>query len=140
MSKELKGLQGTDFLNKLKEFFMMISGDSLTNLSIDSEGLDVLKELLVGAGFELNKFGAIKVDGLMRTSDFDVFAIGDCAGKKDFITRKDNSAMLASVAGAESKFLAENLFETESSRNSLGTMRIFSTSLNGEKISLGHNV
>ncbi len=52
VSKELEGLEGVDFLKKLKEFFMMLSGNNLKNLSIDAQGLDVLKELLINAGFE----------------------------------------------------------------------------------------
>ncbi|MCK5313071.1 MAG: flagellar hook-length control protein FliK [Desulfobacteraceae bacterium] len=55
VSKELKGLQGTDFMEKLKEFFMMVSGNNLTDLSINAEGLDALKGLLVSAGFEIEQ-------------------------------------------------------------------------------------
>jgi len=84
------------------------------------------------AGLTLNKFGAINVDNFMRTDDKDILAIGDCAKKRDFFTRKDSNAMLASVAGAESRFVAENFFEVCSTKNSIGTIRVFSTMLNGQ--------
>lgn len=83
------------------------------------------------SGLTLNKFGALNVDNFMRTEDEDIIAIGDCAKKRDFFTRKDSNAMLASVAGAESRFIAENLFEVSSIKNSIGTIRVFSTVLNG---------
>ena len=54
------------------------------------------------------------------------------AQKVDFITGKNINAMLASVAGAESRLLVENIFGIKTRRNCLGTIRIFSTSLNNE--------
>lgn len=83
------------------------------------------------AGLSVNKFGALNVDNFMRTQDSDIVAIGDCAKKRDFFTRKDSNAMLASVAGAESRFVAENLFTITGIKNSIGTIRVFSTVLNG---------
>jgi len=107
-----------------------------SELSVDiiifALGYKPTTQLAVDAGLGLNKFGAIDVDGFMRTDDPNIFAIGDCAKKKDFATRKDSNAMLASVAGAESRFLAENLYGINTIRNSLGTIRIFSTSLNDD--------
>jgi len=82
------------------------------------------------AGLPLNKFGAIVVDSFMRTEDKDIVAIGDCAKKKDFFTRKDSNAMLASVAGAESRIISESLFKITSVKNNIGTIKIFSTVLN----------
>ena len=81
------------------------------------------------AGLGLNRFGAIVVDNFMRTEDENIVAIGDCAKKRDFFTRKESNAMLASVAGAESRYVAENLFEISSVKNSLGTIRVFGTVL-----------
>ena len=47
-----------------------------------------------------NRDGFIKVDEYMRTDQPDIFAIGDCAEKRDFFTRKRSKAMLASIACA----------------------------------------
>lgn len=87
------------------------------------------------AGLELNNFGAIKVDSFMQTLDSSICAIGDCAHKRDYLTGKESNAMLASVAGAESRLLAENLFVITALRNCFGTIRIFSTSINGNVFS-----
>ena len=55
VSKELKGLAGPDFLKKLKEAFMMISGNGLKKLTIGEDGLNAFKELLAGAGFDIDQ-------------------------------------------------------------------------------------
>ncbi|MCD4743025.1 MAG: flagellar hook-length control protein FliK [Desulfobacteraceae bacterium] len=62
VSEELQGLQGTDFLKKLKEFFMMLSGNDLSSLTLGAQGLDVLKELLSSAGFEIDQINALMDD------------------------------------------------------------------------------
>ncbi|MCK5100068.1 MAG: flagellar hook-length control protein FliK, partial [Desulfobacteraceae bacterium] len=67
VSKELKGLEGVDFLKKLKEFFMMVSGNDLSTLTMDEQGLDVLKELLASAGFGIDQINELIDD--LKTSD-----------------------------------------------------------------------
>ncbi len=62
VSKELHGLKGTEFLKKLKEFFMMLSGNDLTKLNIDAQGLDFMKELLFDAGFEPEQLNGLIED------------------------------------------------------------------------------
>ena len=52
-------------------------------------------ELAKQAGLTLGRGGGICVDEYMRTLDPAVFAIGDCAEKKDFFTRRDLPVMLA---------------------------------------------
>jgi pyruvate/2-oxoglutarate dehydrogenase complex dihydrolipoamide dehydrogenase (E3) component len=103
----------------------------LVDIVIFSLGYKPNTSIAESAGLVLNKFGAIDVDSFMRTDDQNIFAIGDCAKKRDFATGKDSNAMLASVAGAESRFLAENLYRINSVKNSLGTIKVFSTSLDG---------
>ncbi len=39
----------------------------------------------------------------MRTDHPDVFAVGDCAEKRDFTTRKVSTVMLASTATSEAR-------------------------------------
>ncbi|OYT42435.1 MAG: pyridine nucleotide-disulfide oxidoreductase [Candidatus Aenigmarchaeota archaeon ex4484_224] len=69
-------------------------------------------ELAKKAGLEVNK--AIKVNERMQTSDKDIFAIGDCAEKYDFLTKKPKPIMLASIACTEAFVAIENLFEESS--------------------------
>jgi len=66
-------------------------------------------ELAQKSGVKINERGFISVDGYMRTENPDVFAIGDCAEKWDFITRKPSAVMLASAAVAEARIAGMNL-------------------------------
>ncbi|MCK5825244.1 MAG: FAD-dependent oxidoreductase [Ichthyobacteriaceae bacterium] len=80
----------------------------------------------------LNRKGFIKVDHYMRTDIKDIFAVGDCAEKRDFFTRKSSGAMLASIATAEARVAAMNLYKLSSLSAINGTLTIFATSLAGK--------
>ncbi|MBU0744555.1 MAG: FAD-dependent oxidoreductase [Gammaproteobacteria bacterium] len=82
------------------------------------------------AGLETIKSG-ICVDEYMRTSDKNIFAVGDCAGKKDFFTRKILPVMLASTATAEARVAGANLFQLKVVRENKGTIAIYSTYVDG---------
>ncbi|MDP8213848.1 MAG: FAD-dependent oxidoreductase [Candidatus Euphemobacter frigidus] len=73
----------------------------------------------------------IWVDEYLRTVDPDIFAIGDCATKRDFYTRKGISVMLASTATAEARVAGANLFKLKVIRENKGTIAIYSTYING---------
>jgi NADH oxidase (H2O2-forming) len=81
------------------------------------------------AGLAINRQGCIKVDEYMRTEDPDIFAIGDCAEKRDFVTRKPNMCMLASTACAEARIAGMNLFKLSAVKTFNGTISIFSTAI-----------
>ncbi len=81
------------------------------------------------AGFEINQMGFIVVDEYMRTDDPDFFAVGDCAEKRDFFTRRLSGVMLASTACAESRVAGMNLFELCAVKTFGGTIAVFSTAL-----------
>lgn len=89
-------------------------------------------QLAETAGLELNERGFIKVDEYMRTSNPDVYAVGDCAEKRDFITRKASMVMLASTATTEARIAGMNLFKLSSLKTFNGTLSIFSTAF-GDK-------
>lgn len=63
------------------------------------------------AGLTLGENGGIRVDKLMRTSDMDIFACGDCAEKRSFFTGESTQVMLASIACMEARVAGSNLFE-----------------------------
>ena len=87
--------------------------------------------LATDAGLDLGKGKGIWVDEYMRTSDPDVFAVGDCAGKRDFYTRKDAAVMLASTATAEARVAGANLYQLKVVRENKGTIAIYSTYVDG---------
>ena len=76
---------------------------------------------------QINERGFIKVDEYMRTEDNDIFAVGDCAEKKDFVTRKTSGIMLASTACAEARIAGMNLYKLNAVKTFSGTIAIFST-------------
>lgn len=86
-------------------------------------------KLAVEAGLSLNEKGYIKVDEYMHTDNHDIMAVGDCAEKRDFITRKISSTMLASTACAEARIAGMNLFKLSAMKTFSGTIAIFSTAL-----------
>ena len=79
------------------------------------------------AGIPTNEIGFIRVDQYMRTDVPDVFAVGDCAEKRDFITNRPIGAMLASTACAEARITGMNLFQLEAVRTFTGTISNFAT-------------
>ncbi|NCB06944.1 MAG: pyridine nucleotide-disulfide oxidoreductase [Bacteroidia bacterium] len=81
------------------------------------------------AGLQVTDRGFIKVDDYMRTEIPDVFAVGDCAEKRDFFTRKSSNIMLASTACAEARIAGMNLFKVSAIKTFIGTISIFSTAI-----------
>lgn len=81
------------------------------------------------AGLPVTDRGFIKVDDYMRTDVPDVFAVGDCAEKRDFFTRKPSNIMLASTACAEARIAGMNLFKVSAIKTFIGTISIFSTAI-----------
>ncbi|NQT01086.1 MAG: FAD-dependent oxidoreductase [Planctomycetes bacterium] len=88
-------------------------------------------KLATDAGLDLGKGKGIWVDEYMRTVDPDIFAAGDCAGKRDFYTRKDAPVMLASTATAEARIAGANLYQLKVVRENKGTIAIYSTYIDG---------
>jgi len=69
----------------------------------------------------------IYVDEYMRTVKKDVFAAGDCAQKRDFVTKRTTGIMLASTASAEARTAVSALYGIKYSKTFSGTIAIFST-------------
>jgi NADPH-dependent 2,4-dienoyl-CoA reductase/sulfur reductase-like enzyme len=87
--------------------------------------------LATDAGLDLGRGKGIWVDEYMRTADPDIFAVGDCAGKRDFYTRRDAAVMLASTAAAEARIAGANLYQLRVIRENKGTIAIYSTYVDG---------
>ena len=81
------------------------------------------------AGIKINDLGFISVDEYMRTSNPDILAVGDCAEKRSFLTRKQREIMLASSACAEARVAGMNLYKLSAVKTFSGTIAIFSTAI-----------
>jgi len=102
-----------------------------TDAVILSMGYTPNSELASQWGIPVNSNGFIKVDEYMRTPVKNILAVGDCAEKHDFVTRKVTNMMLASTACAEGRIAGMNLFKLNAIKTFSGTISIYSTSING---------
>lgn len=66
------------------------------------------------AGLELGIRGSIKVDEHMRTSDGDIYAVGDAVQVKNFVTGDDALIALAGPANKQGRIAADNICGIES--------------------------
>jgi len=109
---------------------LLENGDKLSaDAVILAMGYKPNTELAAKAGIPISNTGFIKVDEYMRTEDPNIIAVGDCAEKKDFITRKSSPIMLASTACAEARIAAMNLYKLSAIKTFSGTISIFATAL-----------
>jgi len=81
------------------------------------------------AGLRITSGGAIWVDAYMRTNADNIFAVGDCALKRDFFTRKEVPVWLASTATAEARIAGTNIYGIRVLRQIQGTIAAFSTKI-----------
>ena len=123
-NEKVKEIKGNEKVEKVE----LESGKSIdADLVIIGIGGKANSDMAKDAGLLLGKFGSIWTDEYMRTTDTDIYAVGDCAEKKDFFTRKPSKTMLASVATAEARIAGLNLYKLKVLRANYGTISIFST-------------
>jgi pyruvate/2-oxoglutarate dehydrogenase complex dihydrolipoamide dehydrogenase (E3) component len=104
------------------------SGETIeTETVILSIGYHPNSELAKASGVRTGVKGGIWVDEYMRTSVEDVFAVGDCAEKKNFLTRDLSNVMLASTATAEARIAGSSLYNLRYVKGFTGTVATFST-------------
>jgi len=96
------------------------------DIVIVSVGARPNTDLAEKIGLKVSKNGIV-VDEYMRTSHPDIFAVGDCAEKRDFFTREVKPVMLASVASAEARIAGANLYKIKAFKQFKGTLGIFAT-------------
>ncbi|MEA3364622.1 MAG: FAD-dependent oxidoreductase [Candidatus Hydrogenedentes bacterium] len=61
------------------------------------------------AGLKIGETGAIKVDGYLRTSDPNIFAVGDCAENRDLVTGDPAYFPLGSTANKHGRVAGVNI-------------------------------
>ena len=94
-----------------------------------SMGYQPNTQLAKESGITVNRNGFIVIDEYMRTENPDIFAVGDCALKRDFFTRRHVGIMLASAACAEGRIAGMNLYKLSTLKTFGGTIAIFSTAI-----------
>lgn len=87
-------------------------------------------ELAKKSNIYVDEDNFIAVDEYMRTHIKDIFAVGDCSQKRDFVTRSRVATMLASTACAEARIAGMNLFNLQVVKTFSGTIAIYSTAIN----------
>jgi NADPH-dependent 2,4-dienoyl-CoA reductase/sulfur reductase-like enzyme len=91
-----------------------VKGIKTTKSSIESDlvllgiGVRPNSEIARDAGIDLGYATAIKVDKHMRTNIFNIFAAGDCATTKNYVTGKDTYLPLGTTANKQGRIAGEN--------------------------------
>jgi NADPH-dependent 2,4-dienoyl-CoA reductase/sulfur reductase-like enzyme len=123
---EIKGANG-----KVSKVVLSTGEELEADAVILSMGYAPNTEIAAKAGIELNQFGFIKTCEYMRVlpCSTDIIAVGDCAEKRDFITRKIDRTMLASTACAEARTAGMNLYTLSPCKPFTGTIAIYATAI-----------
>jgi len=94
----------------------------LCDVVILSAGVRPESQLARQAGLETGEGGAIKVDAAMRTSDPDIYAVGDAVEVRDYVTGLPVVTPLAGPANKQGRIAADNAMGRKSLfRGTLGT-------------------
>jgi len=116
---------------KVRSVILSNGKEIIADVIIAAIGYKPNAELAEKTGLEINSNGAIRCDNYLRTSEDNIFAVGDCSQTIGFITGRTDCIMLASTATAEARILGYNLFAIKLLRNFVGTLSIFSTEIGG---------
>lgn len=85
------------------------SGEIAADMLIVGVGVRPNGELAKNAGLEVSERGAVITDKQMRTSDPDIFAVGDAVQTYSCITGKPAGVPLAGPAGRQARVAADNI-------------------------------
>jgi NADPH-dependent 2,4-dienoyl-CoA reductase/sulfur reductase-like enzyme len=92
------------------------------DLVVVSAGIRPENRLAREAGLETGDRGAIRVDPTMRTSDPDIYAVGDAVEVRDFVTGQPTVTALAGPANKQGRIAADNALGRRSVfKGTLGT-------------------
>lgn len=95
-------------LEKQKKKIHLDTGSFVeTDLIIFGVGVRPELDLAKSSGLEIGKLGGIKVDNQMRTSDPNIFAIGDAVEITDNITKSPTKVQLAGPANRQGRLVAD---------------------------------
>jgi len=92
------------------------------DMVILSIGVKPENKLAREAGLDIGERGGIKVDSTMRTSDPDIYAVGDAVEVRDFITGLPTMTALAGPANKQGRIAADNALGRKTMfRGTMGT-------------------
>ncbi|MEA3513727.1 MAG: FAD-dependent oxidoreductase [Campylobacterota bacterium] len=97
------------------------------DLIIMATGYKPNTTLAKDAGLLIGDYGGIWVDEFMRTKNKDIFAVGDCRSRRDFVTKDASKVMLASTSASEARVAGSALYKIKQLKGFNGTIAIFST-------------
>lgn len=93
-----------------------LGSGNVLNAQLVILGIGVRPEskLASDAGLEVGPRGGIRVNARLRTSDPDIYAVGDAIEVTDFVTGQPTQVPLAGPANRQGRIAAENVFGRES--------------------------
>ncbi len=97
------------------------------DIAIVSVGFKPNIEMARTLGVQFDEKYGIVVGDYLRTSDPDVFAVGDCAAKRSCYTGQYRQIMLASTAMSQGRLAGANLFSINVLKSFSGTLGSFAT-------------
>mgnify|MGYP006284960541 CR=1 FL=1 len=124
-----KGIKSVNGNSKVESVTLEDGTQLKMDAVILSMGYQPNSELASESGIYVDESNFVAVDEYMRTHEKDVFAVGDCAQKRDFVTRKRVPTMLASTACAEARIAGMNLYNLHVVKTFSGTIAIYSTAI-----------
>jgi NADPH-dependent 2,4-dienoyl-CoA reductase/sulfur reductase-like enzyme len=120
-----------DGTSQVESVTLKSGGKIQADMVLVSIGAKPASDLAQKAGLRIVENGSIWVDEYMRTDAENVFAVGDCAVKRDFFTRKAAPVWLASTATAEARNAGTNIYGIRVLHQIQGTISAFSTKIGG---------
>lgn len=79
------------------------------DLVIMAVGVRPRSELAKAAGLDVTRWGGIKVNQRLQTSDPNIYAAGDCIALTSLVTSRETHAPLGSLANREGRIVADNI-------------------------------
>lgn len=89
-------------------------GEICADVALVAVGVSPETQLAKAAGLELGLKGAVVTDEHMRTSDPDIYAVGDAAQVRNFVTGENALFPLAGPANKQGRIAADNICGIES--------------------------
>lgn len=102
----------------------------LADIVISAVGVKPETQLAQNAGLDLGELGGIAVDENLRTSDENIYALGDAAEKTDFLTGDSVLIPLAGLANRQGRRVADVIMGHETSaRGGAGDRPVYGASI-----------